>query len=88
MTSTTRRHGMGSFVEYAGRIGKPLWLVPPRIQVELHAFSEGGANAPSPDEIFEMTFAKENAAEQGFNRWTINGVAYPMTREPSRPRSN
>ena len=27
-----------------------------------------------------MTFAKDNAAEEGFNRWTINGVAYPMTR--------
>src|SRR5260221_10741013 len=28
-----------------------------------------------------MTFAKDNAAEGGFNRWTINGVAYPMTVE-------
>jgi FtsP/CotA-like multicopper oxidase with cupredoxin domain len=28
-----------------------------------------------------MTFAKENAAEEGFNRWTINGVSYPMTGE-------
>jgi len=26
-----------------------------------------------------MTFAKENAGDEGFNRWTINGVAYPMT---------
>ncbi len=34
--------------------------------------------ASSPDEILEMTFAKDNAAEQDFNRWTINGVAYPM----------
>ena len=31
----------------------------------------------------EMTFAKDNAAEEGFNRWTINGVAYPMTGEPT-----
>jgi FtsP/CotA-like multicopper oxidase with cupredoxin domain len=28
-----------------------------------------------------MTFAKENAAEEGFNRWTINGVSYPMSNE-------
>jgi FtsP/CotA-like multicopper oxidase with cupredoxin domain len=28
-----------------------------------------------------MTFAKENAAEEGFNRWTINGVSFPMIRE-------
>ena len=33
------------------------------------------------DDTLEMTFAKENAAEEGFNRWTINGVAYPMTGE-------
>jgi FtsP/CotA-like multicopper oxidase with cupredoxin domain len=26
-----------------------------------------------------MRFVKDNAAEEGFNRWTINGVAYPMT---------
>jgi FtsP/CotA-like multicopper oxidase with cupredoxin domain len=32
-----------------------------------------------------MTFAKDNAAEQGFNRWTINGVAFPMTGEPVPP---
>ena len=25
-----------------------------------------------------MTFAKENAAEEGFNRWTIDRTAYPM----------
>jgi len=32
-----------------------------------------------PDETFEMTFAKDNAAEEGFNRWTINSAAFPMT---------
>ena len=25
-----------------------------------------------------MTFAKDNAAHEGFNQWTINGVAFPM----------
>jgi FtsP/CotA-like multicopper oxidase with cupredoxin domain len=24
-----------------------------------------------------MTFVKENAAEEGFNRWTVNGVTFP-----------
>ena len=33
-----------------------------------------------------MTFAKDNAAEEGFNRWTINGVAYPMTEQYSPGR--
>ena len=40
-----------------------------------------GASIPAPDETFDMTFAKDNAAEEGFNRWTINGTAYPMTGE-------
>ena len=25
-----------------------------------------------------MTFEKQNAAEQGFNLWTINGTPFPM----------
>lgn len=28
-----------------------------------------------------MSFAKDNAAENGFHRWTINGVSYPMLQE-------
>jgi FtsP/CotA-like multicopper oxidase with cupredoxin domain len=43
-------------------------------------FAKGAATATLPDETFEMMFAKDNAAEDGFNRWTINGAAYPMTR--------
>jgi len=40
--------------------------------------AKSGVTAPAPDETFEMTFAKDNAAAEGFNRWTINGVAFPM----------
>ena len=32
-----------------------------------------------------MTFAKDNAAVEGFNRWTINGAAYPMTGSMAPP---
>jgi len=42
------------------------------------SFAKPGGSAAEPDETFEMIFAKDNAAENGFNRWTINGVAYPM----------
>jgi FtsP/CotA-like multicopper oxidase with cupredoxin domain len=76
-----RRHGMGIVVEYAGQKGKGEWMKPAPFQWNYLRFAKPGA-APGPaDETFEMTFAKENAAEQGFNRWTINGVAYPMTGE-------
>src|SRR6266478_4030439 len=76
-----RRHGMGIAVEYAGRTGKGQWIAPPPFKWNYARFAKPGATAPSPDETFEMTFAKDNAAEEGFNRWTINGLAYPMTNE-------
>jgi FtsP/CotA-like multicopper oxidase with cupredoxin domain len=78
-----RGHGMGMVVEYAGRTEKAQWAAPPAFKWNYARFAKAGATAPSPDETFEMTFAKDNAAEEGFNRWTINGVAYPMTGEPA-----
>jgi FtsP/CotA-like multicopper oxidase with cupredoxin domain len=76
-----RAHGMGIVVEYAGRAGKAQWIAPPPFRWNYMRFAKPGASAPAPDETFEMTFAKENAAEEGFNRWTINGRSYPMTGE-------
>jgi len=76
-----RKHGMGIVVEYSGRTGKPAWLGPPAFKWNYGRFAKPGASAASPDETFEMTFTKDNAAEQGFNRWSINGVAFPMTQQ-------
>jgi FtsP/CotA-like multicopper oxidase with cupredoxin domain len=78
-----RGHGMGVVVEYAARTGKAQWAAPPASKWSYARFSKPGAAALLPDETFEMTFAKENAAEEGFNRWTINGMAYPMTGQPA-----
>ena len=74
-----RHHGMGIVVEYAAHVGKAQWIAPPKFRWNYTRFAKTGASAPAPDETFEMTFAKDNAAVQGFNRWTINGVAYPMS---------
>jgi FtsP/CotA-like multicopper oxidase with cupredoxin domain len=76
-----RRHGMGIVVEYANRSGKPQWLKPAPFRWSYALFAKPNASAPAPDETFDMTFAKDNAAEEGFNRWTINEVAYPMSNE-------
>jgi FtsP/CotA-like multicopper oxidase with cupredoxin domain len=73
-----RGHGMGIVVEYAGHNGKPVWIRPKPFHWDYLRFAKAGATALSPDETFEMRFAKDNAAEEGFNRWTINGIAYPM----------
>jgi FtsP/CotA-like multicopper oxidase with cupredoxin domain len=74
-----RRHGMGIVIEYAGHSGKPAWLAPPASKWNYARFAKTDATPAAPDDTFEMTFAKDNAAEEGFNRWTINGIAYPMS---------
>lgn len=74
-----RRNGMGITVEYAQRSGKAQWIAPPKSRWNYTQFAKPGATAPAPDETFQMTFAKDNAAADGFNLWTINGVAYPMS---------
>lgn len=81
LTDDDRHHGMGVVVEYAGRSGKPQWAAPPPFRWSYARFAKPNASAPEPDETFEMSFAKDNAAEEGFNRWTINGLAYPMSNE-------
>jgi len=73
-----RKHGMGIVVEYAGRKGKPQWVKPAHSRWDYARFGNTGMTAPTPDEIIEMTFAKQQAAAQGFNRWTINGVPFDM----------
>lgn len=73
-----REHGMGVVVEYAGQHGKPRWEKPKPFAWDYRRFAKPGAHAPAPDEILEMTFAKQNAALNGFNRWTINDAAFDM----------
>ena len=73
-----RKRGMGIVVEYAGRKGKPVWLPPGPFHWDYTRFGTAGAAAPPPDDTIEMTFAKDNAANNGFNVWTINGVAFSM----------
>jgi FtsP/CotA-like multicopper oxidase with cupredoxin domain len=74
-----RRHGMGIVLEYAGQRGRAQWLAPPKFRWNYTSFAKPGSKAEAPDETFEMLFEKDNAALEGFNRWTINGVAYPMS---------
>jgi len=71
-----REHGMGIVVEYAGQKGKPQWVSPKPFHWNYAQFGNAGVASPGPDQVFDMTFAKQNAAEEGFNRWTINDVAF------------
>jgi FtsP/CotA-like multicopper oxidase with cupredoxin domain len=55
-----------------------VWIAPPAFRWDYTRFAKTGAVATAPDETFEMLIAKDNASEEGFNRWTINGNAFPM----------
>ncbi|MGH9522651.1 MAG: multicopper oxidase family protein [Terriglobales bacterium] len=80
-----RHHGMGIVVEYAGQKGKPQWTAPPKSRWDYAKFAKPGAKPQEPDETIDMIFRKDNAALDGFNRWTINGVAYPMSNVMAPP---
>ncbi len=71
-----RRRGMGVVVEYADQKGAPRWVAPSKSHWDYTIFGRPGVRAPVPDEIFDLMFAKHNAALNGFNQWTINGVAF------------
>ncbi len=80
-----RHHGMGIVVEYAGRTGKPQWVAPQESRWSYARFAKPDARAAEPDETIEMLIEKANAAEDGFNLWTINGVAYPRAEMMAAP---
>ena len=63
-------------VEYAGAHGKPVWQKPLPINGIMRR-SAHAAKPVEPDHVVDMVFVKQNAADGGFNRWTINGAAYP-----------
>jgi len=71
-----RAHGMGIVVEYAGHKGKPAWETPKPFHWDYARFAEPNKASQEPDEVIEMTFTKQNAAEHGFNLWAINDKVF------------
>jgi FtsP/CotA-like multicopper oxidase with cupredoxin domain len=73
-----RARGMGIVIEYAGKTGKPNWSKPAPFKWDYTGFGRSAPNAQAADETIDMTFTKNNAANQGFNEWRINDVAFSM----------
>jgi FtsP/CotA-like multicopper oxidase with cupredoxin domain len=73
-----RGHGMGIVIEYAGQSGKPRWIKPKPFHWDYAAFGKPRATPVEPDETFDITIVKHNAALNGFNQWTLNGEAFSM----------
>jgi FtsP/CotA-like multicopper oxidase with cupredoxin domain len=84
LSDDDRQNGMGIVVEYAGRGGDPQWAPPPSFKWDYRQFATPGAvPAVSPDHTIEMLIEKRNAADSGFNVWTINGQPFAMdTNQP------
>ena len=80
-----RHNGMGIVVEYAGYKGKAQWIAPKPFKWNYAHLGEATGHTAQPDETFEMIFEKKNAASDGFNLWTINGVAYPSSQMMAEP---
>lgn len=79
LSDDDRTHGMGVVVEYAGRGGDPQWAPPPAFTWDYRLFAAPNPPAAAPvDHIIEMLIEKRNAADGGFNEWTINGTPFSM----------
>jgi FtsP/CotA-like multicopper oxidase with cupredoxin domain len=79
LSDADRGNGMGTVIEYAGQTGPPQWMTPGPFTWDYRAFTQPGATAPPADHVIDLLIEKRNAAEAGFNTWTLNGVAYSMT---------
>jgi FtsP/CotA-like multicopper oxidase with cupredoxin domain len=81
-----RGRGMGIVVEYANEKGRARWVKPRDYKWDYTLFGKHGGAAAQPDETMEMLIVKQNAADHGFNRWTLNGEAFSMdTNRPVYP---
>jgi FtsP/CotA-like multicopper oxidase with cupredoxin domain len=85
LSDDDRHHGMGIVVEYAGYKGKPQWIPPKPFKWNYAHFGNTVSPSAPPDETIEMIFEKQNAALDGFNQWTINGVAFSMEQTMAKP---
>ena len=84
LSDDDRGHGMGIVVEYAGRSGEPQWAPPPPFKWDYRLFAATNPAAAAPaDHTIEMLIEKRNAADNGFNLWTINGT--PFSRDTNKP---
>jgi FtsP/CotA-like multicopper oxidase with cupredoxin domain len=76
LSDDDRGHGLGIVIEYANRKGAAQWVKPQPFHWDYSRFGRAGATSAAPDETIELTIVKQNAADHGFNVWTLNGTAF------------
>lgn len=84
LSDEDRGRGMGVVVEYAGRGGDPQWVEPAPFKWDYRLFATPHpTDLAPPDHTIDMLIEKRNAADNGFNVWTINGAPFAM--DANRP---
>ncbi|MFJ4467437.1 multicopper oxidase family protein [Streptomyces sp. NPDC089424] len=78
LSDDDRNNGLGTVVEYAGRTGTPQWRTPSRSIWDYRTFARAGTPARRPDRTIDLLVEKRNAADKGFNVWTLNGTPFSM----------
>ena len=75
-----RSRGMGIVVEYANAKGKPRWTKPALSRWDYRLFAKAGSavGAAPADEVIELTIGTNPGSRNGFDEFTINGVAFSM----------
>jgi FtsP/CotA-like multicopper oxidase with cupredoxin domain len=73
-----RTRGMGIVVEYANAKGKPRWIKPASSRWDYRIFAKQAAAAAAVDETIELTIGTNPGIRNGFDEFTINGVAFSM----------
>ena len=53
-----------------------VWTPRSRFIGTMRASRSRTSSPPEPDETIDMTFAKQNAADDGFNLWSINDTVF------------
>jgi FtsP/CotA-like multicopper oxidase with cupredoxin domain len=80
LSDDDRGNGMGAVIEYTDRSGPPQWVAPAKFTWDYRAFAQPGATTPTPPQpVIDKLVEKSNAADGGFNTWTLNGVPFSMT---------
>ena len=77
LSDEDRGRGMGIVVEYAGATGER-WTSAPPFRWDYRRFANLTSAVAPPDQVIDMVFAADNAADRGFDRFTINGVGFSM----------
>lgn len=78
LSDDDRVAGMGIVVEYADRTGDPQWIPPQPFRWDYRLFTTPDQTPPAADQVIEMLIERRNAAQDGFNVWTINGTPFSM----------